>query len=365
MPFGNNPIVDRTTVENTGENAGTMIGSNSGQVNVNCGLGYNDTKALCLDITREDIAKYAQTAHIEAERRRDELFEMLMNVLANRQMADTQTLSAFCDPAMQFDYFEAQKAYMKAGTPELADILSQILAERVGESERTLLQIALGEAIQVAPKLVTTQMRTLALVFFIKHIVRYDILNHDTLTEYLENIILPIYRSGVGRKQAEFQHLNFTGCSQYAAIRSQMAVLFQRKYAGLFMSGIENDQLPKDSANTSLVELYPDLFIKCLNNDSLLQINAISTDALDSIMKEHNVTEEHQRIIRKLFHDNQMSESEVQSLIVKLVPDMQEVFDYWRNSDISVLTLSSVGVVLGAQYAQMVTGEQYDLSTWI
>lgn len=144
-----------------------------------------------------------------------------------------------------------------------------------------------------------------------------------------------------------------------------MAVLFQRKYAGLFMSGIENDQLPKDSANTSLVELYPDLFIKCLNNDSLLQINAISTDALDSIMKEHNVTEEHQRIIRKLFHDNQMSESEVQSLIVKLVPDMQEVFDYWRNSDISVLTLSSVGVVLGAQYAQMVTGEQYDLSTWI
>ncbi len=60
-----------------------------------------------------------------------------------------------------------------------------------------------------------------------------------------------------------------------------------------------------------------------------------------------------------------MSESEVQSLIVKLVPDMQEVFDYWRNSDISVLTLSSVGVVLGAQYAQMVTGEQYDLSTWI
>ena len=268
MPFGNNPIVDRTTVENTGENAGTMIGSNSGQVNVNCGLGYNDTKALCLDITREEIAKYAQTAHIEAERRRDELFEMLMNVLANRQMADTQTLSAFCDPAMQFDYFEAQKAYMKAGTPELADILSQILAERVGESERTLLQIALGEAIQVAPKLVTTQMRTLALVFFIKHIVRYDILNHDTLTEYLENIILPIYRSGVGRKQAEFQHLNFTGCSQYAAIRSQMAVLFQRKYAGLFMSGIENDQLPKDSANTSLVELYPDLFIKCLNNDS-------------------------------------------------------------------------------------------------
>ena len=85
MPFGNNPIVDRTTVENTGENAGTMIGSNSGQVNVNCGLGYNDTK----DITREEIAKYAQTAHIEAERRRDELFEMLMNVLANRQMADT------------------------------------------------------------------------------------------------------------------------------------------------------------------------------------------------------------------------------------------------------------------------------------
>ena len=86
-----------------------MIGSNSGQVNVNCGLGYNDTKALCLDITREEMAKYAQTAHIEAERRRDELFEMLMNVLANRQMADTQTLSAFAIPQCSLTIFEAQK----------------------------------------------------------------------------------------------------------------------------------------------------------------------------------------------------------------------------------------------------------------
>lgn len=343
-----------------------MIGSNSGQVTVNhYGLGYSETKALCLDIIREEIAKYAQTAYGEAERRRDELFEMLMNALDKRQMADAQTLSAFRDPAMQFDYFEAQKAYMKVGTPELADILSQLLAERVGKSERTLLQIALGEAIQVAPKLVSTQMRTLALVYFMKHVVRYGVLNHDTLAEYLQNIILPIYKNGVSRKESEFQHLNFTGCSQYAALRSRMSALFLRTYAGLFMQGIENDQLPKDSSNTSLIELYPDLFIKCLNNDSLIQINATSTDVLDTVMKKHNVTEEHRRIIKKLFHDNQMPEQAVQSLIVERVPDMQEVFDYWNNSDISILMLSSVGIVLGAQYAQMVTGEQYDLSLWI
>ena len=39
-----------------------MVGSNSGTIIVNGGLGFNDTKALCQDIIRDELAKYAQEA---------------------------------------------------------------------------------------------------------------------------------------------------------------------------------------------------------------------------------------------------------------------------------------------------------------
>lgn len=55
----------------------------------------------------------------------------------------------------------------------------------------------------------------------------------------------------------------------------------------------------------------------------------------------------------------------VQKLVVKLVPEMQDVFDYWANSGIALLTLTSVGIVIGAQYAKIITGQDYDLNIWI
>lgn len=103
-----------------------------------------------------------------------------------KKMTDAQALAEFRNPAMQFDYFEAQKAYMKAGTPELAEMLSDILVERISESSRSLLQIALGEAIRVAPKLIPAQMATLALIFNIRYSHTPQVDHYDRLVFYLK-----------------------------------------------------------------------------------------------------------------------------------------------------------------------------------
>ena len=365
MIFGDNPIVDTTTVENAGANTGAMVGSNCGTIIINGGLGFNDTKALCQDIIRDELAKYAQEAYTEAENRSEELFERVVAELDERKMTDTQALSVFSDPAMQFDYFEAQKAYMKVGTPELADILSHIIADRAGESKRTLLQITLGEAINVAPKLVETQMCTLSLVFMIKHVQVTNIYSYEDLAEHIRTRILPIYQKGISKKESEFQHLNFTGCSQYTTTSPSLSNYYQFPYPGLFMKGIARDDLPKDANGVNFADRYPDLFVKCLNNDQLLQLWCMSEADLQTTMTKLSIEKEHREIIHNLFTSNTMHRQEVQDLIIKLVPEMQELFDYWKDCQISDLALSSVGIVLGAQYAQMITGEQYDLTIWI
>lgn len=354
-----------TIVENTGDNYGIEVANNSGNIIFKKGLGYTDTKALCLDVVHDELCKYKAEAQVEAEKRNEELFNCVISKLSELSMTDEQALTEFKNPAMQFDYIEAQKAYIKAGTPELASVLSDILVKRVNESSRTLLQIALGEAITVAPKLIPTQMATLALAFNLTHTMRPSVNNHNLLVEHLRETIIPIFQSGLSNKQSEFQHLNFTGCSQYIAGSRKLSQCLRTAYMGLFMKGFGKEKLLIDETGSNLIDLYPQLFIRCLNNPKLWQINAMTEDILTSSMSNANVISNHQEFLRKVFKENVMNDDETQCKVIDILPEMKDIFDYWANSDVARISLTSVGIVIGAQYSKLINGIDYDLSIWI
>ena len=359
MKFGNDSLV---TVRNDGENHGVEMGVNHGSVVMQYGLGYNDTKELCHDIVRDEIAKYHEEALAEAQKRNDELFERFVQKLELKNMDDAQALAEFKNPAMQFDYLEAQKAYIKAGTQELLELLSGILVKRISESSRSLLQIVLGEAIQVAPKLIPSQMASLALAFVVKHTRRTSVNSHATLTTFLKDVIIPIFHSGVSQKDSEFQHLSFTGCSQQSVLSNNMIKYFKSTYTGLFMRGISQSDIPKDENDDYLNAVYPNLFTRCLNNAEIFQINAISKDDLS---QKINSGYKYNDILMKLFDENVMSDEDAQKLVEDLVPEMKDIFAYWDNSEINSCILSSVGIVIGAEYAHQVTGQDFELNIWI
>lgn len=360
MIFGNDSSV---SVENSDKNQGMMVGANYGSMAMNqYGLGYSDTKALCFDIVRDELSKYRAEASSEAEKRNEALFERVMQELGEKKMSDAQALAEFKNPAMQFDYLEAQKAYMKAGTPELLNLLSDIIVERVNESSRSLLQIALGESIQVAPKLIPAQMATLALAFIVEHTRRIAVNSHATFAGFLRDTIIPIFHSGVSHKDSEFQHLSFTGCSQQSVMSISLSKCFMANYAGLFMRGVQQVDIPKDENGTYSNDLYPDLFIRCLNSPEKFQINAINDKTIESKIARNS---KHYEKLKKLFDSNIMPDDDVKRLVESLVPEMKQLFDYWDNGEIKSCTLSSVGIIIGAQYAHQITGQKYDLHIWI
>lgn len=362
MKFGNDSSV---TVENKGENQGMIAGANYGSMTQNqYGLGYSDTKALCLDIVRDELSKYRAEALIEAQKRNDELFENLVRKLDDKQMSDAQALAEFRNPAMQFDYYEAQKAYMKTGTLELAEMLSNILVERISESSRSLLQIALGEAIQVVPKLIPSQITTLALIFVVGHTRNFLVNNHQSFSEYLKKTVLLLFDSGISQKVSEFQHLNFTGCSQQSAFSRNLIGLLKGAYPGLFMKGFDKDEIPKANSGQSLFDAYP-LFVPCLNNKDKFQIDAMTKKFLSEQIQKMSIPLKDANILMELFDKNLLPDNEAQALVEKLVPRMRDVFKYWDNGEIQHCFLSSVGIVIGAEYAQQITGEKYNLKIWI
>lgn len=362
MKFGNDSSV---TVANNGENPGMIAGANYGSMTQNqYGLGYSDTKALCLDIVQDELSKYRAEALIEAQKRNDELFQNLVRKLDDKQMSDAQALAEFRKPAMQFDYFEAQKAYMKAGTPELAEMLSNIVVERISESSRSLLQIALGEAIQVAPKLIPSQMATLALIFVVKYTIHTSVHSRETFVTYLRNTIVPLFLSGVSQKGSEFQHLCFTGCCQELLLQDNLLHILKNTYAGIFLKGFNGQDIPKDDEGNYLGDLYLDLFVGHCDDDKIY-FNATNRGDLIKKLQARSAPQKHTDILLEMFDGNIMSDDDAQEFIETLVPEMKPVLEYWKNSNIENYSLSSVGIVIGAQYSHKIVGQNYNLKIWI
>lgn len=362
MKFGNDLSV---RVENSGDNRGIETGVNNGLIVAQYGLGYNDIKAFCLDIVRNELSNYHAEALAEAQKRNEALFNKVVQKSYEKNMDGLQTLAEFKNPAMQLDYLEAQKAYMKAGTPELLELLSNILVNRISEQSRTLLNISLGEAIQIAPKLIPSQMSTLALAFTVNHTRRTTVNDHETFETFLKDTIIPIFRSGVSQKDSEFQHLCFTGCIQQTDFGKRLIEHLKSTYSSLFMEGFNGEDIPEDEDGNYLADLYLELFMPAINSVGKIQIAANNMpDLLDKI-KQLSMPEEHKEMFIQMFNNNLLSDDEAQKQIEDQIPEMAEIFQYWDSSKIMRCFLSSVGIVIGAEYSHQITRQNYDLSSWI
>lgn len=344
------------------ENNGNIIGKNNGVVYY--GMNYADVRSLCLDLIGEEINKAKQTALIEAKKRDEDLVSQILEKCAKANIKPDDMMRIFEEPALQLDFIEAEKAYIKYGTTELKDLLSHLIVKRIKEPNHNLLQIALGEAIKTAPLLLPSQINCLGLKFVLSHTQNLSVKSHDSLANYLYNYVIPIYEHGVSEKESEFQHLSYTRCATVSIASNSLEDIFLQTYTGLFFKGFDEQSLAfidNEKSNT----LYPTLFTTCLNDNKKLQINAINEDFLNKSLEILKVKESHKKYILSLFNSNKMNNKEVKGKIIEIVPKMELIFKYWQDTLISRLTLSSVGIIIGAFATENITNNIIDLSIWI
>ncbi|MBQ7328234.1 MAG: hypothetical protein IJX00_04695 [Clostridia bacterium] len=344
------------------ENNGSMVGTNHGIIY--CGMNYVDVRSLCLDLIREEISKAKDIALIEAKKRDDELVSQILKKAADANISPDDIMVALQEPALQFDFIEAEKAYIKYGTAELKELLSDLVVKRIEEPGHNLLQIVLGEAIKTAPLLLPSQINSLGLKFVLTHTKRTTVVNYQTLLEYLNQHVVPIYEKGISEKQSEFQHLSYVGCATTSIGSSSLESVLLNTYTGLFFKGFDEESLKIVDGEKSNI-LYPTLFTKCLNDNKKLQINAIDEETVKELFEKLKVKQSHQDYILSLFKSNRMNAEEVRDKVIETCPKMEQIFKYWNDSLISRLTLSSVGIIIGAFAAQNITNDYFKLSIWI
>ena len=322
------------------------------------GLTYRDTKELCTDLIKAELNIYKNDAEEIAKQRDANLLQNFLEKLSHQKIEDKTITEEFKNPDMQFSYIEAQKSYIRLGTKELEDTLSQLLVDRLKEKKRTLLQIALGEAITVVPILLPEQLDILALCFRLRYTRKLDINSLITFYNYLKESILP-HLNGEQKKNSLYQHLVYAKTGSIDMGEISLENIFLQNYPGLFMKGFDLSEIQM------FVEKYPSLFVKCLQTPSKQQISAIDSATLSNLLLSLNVTPEDKTAIELLYTQNILPHNEVKDSICKTVPQTNFLFELWNNSQLKHFSLTSIGIVLGANRSKQIHGDSFDMNIWI
>ncbi len=336
-------------------------GSDSPQIGIQnnyYGMNYENTKALCMDLINSELNIYKNEAEQTALIRDNKLLENFFERLHNENMTDSSVLKEFKNPDMQYCYVEAQKSYMRTGTKDLEDTLAQLLVDRVKTNEHNLLQIALGEAIKVVPLLLPQQLDILAMCFILRYTRSTHVYNLHTFFSYIKKVLLP-HISECSDKGSLYQHLVYTNTASIDITEISLEEVFKNVYPVIFQKGIAIDEVH------DYISKYPDLFIKSLYNPLMVQLSTFDLNTLNNACTMFNVTEEDKKYLTNLFKSQLMLPNEIRKVIIKNQPQCSNLFNLWNNSTLKHLSLTSVGIVLGAKRSNQISGETYDLSIWI
>ncbi|MBU1705967.1 hypothetical protein KKG19_04575 [Patescibacteria group bacterium] len=326
---------------------------------VNQGLSYGDVKEIALDIFNTNFLELSQEALQTAVKRAEEITNKFIEKL---KIEKPGTIDAVKDPGFQYALFEAQKSYAKTGDKDMSDVLIDVLVDRVEHGERDLRQIVLDECISVIPKLTSSQLDTLTIVFLLKYTRNFNIGDFSSLKQYLEVYIKP-FVDNLSKEQSLFQHLQFAGCGSLSIGSSKIEAIYKKTYRGLFFQGFDQAAF---EAQVGDFEKYGATTTKCLNDDQKLQINAIDEEALDKVAKDRNLDEDVSKKLKTMFNQNLMPDSVIKDKLIQLTDGfMKKLFDIWDNSAMKNMTLTSVGIAIAQANFRRKTGITLDLSVWI
>lgn len=329
----------------------------------NLGLNYSDVKEIAkneaLTVFRENFPKLSGESMKLATSRGEAIAEDFFSKL---QKENPDGINQASSPDFQDALFTVQKEHAKAGDEDLGALLVDLLVDRTKETSRTTLQIVLNESLHVAPKLTSTHLAVLAVVFSLRYTKHMGVGNLDQLNQILTTHVQP-FGDLLPNKDGAFQHLQYTGCGSISMGSVSLETLFRIHYGGLFNHGFEVKRLLELGITTSSNDNI--MFMPCLNNPEKLQIRALETDYLKTFLEIKNTSIDQIQKFEQLFQENMFNDEEIRSKIITSSPFMGSIFKSWSTTKLQNFDLTSVGIAIGHANNKRITGEFSNLSIWI
>ncbi len=319
------------------------------------GLSVTDARDIANSIFRENFPKLQAVARAEAKKN-VQLFVSELEEKITSQL-NAKEINKFQDPDIQYTLYEAIKSNARIGSEELRRNLSVLMVERIKNDDQDLKRIVYNEAISTIGKLTRDQLKILTLCFLLRYTYHTGILDWRVFNYYISKKIKPF--TDFKNTPAEFQHLEYAGCGSIGIGRWDFIQGFRENYSFLFLkpleqSGVDELNLQEDLKSEIVTQKENKYFFRFRNSKELkeyLEKKSVNTTLIDKISN--------------MYQEYIQNEEEVRKKVYEETDGGKDLARAWADSQLEHLSLTSVGIVIGAAYYEQIIEEKIYIDIWI
>lgn len=260
-----------------------------------------------------------------------------------------------------FQYISKNAAISASRSPS-ADLhrnLSSLIIQRINNDDVDFKRIVYDEAISTISKLTIDQLIIITLCYLLVYTSFSGIVSWETFKEYLNTRIKPFL--GFKNTNAEFQHIEYAGCGSIGIGSTDIINILKQRYSFLFLDLVDKAQIDSltlpDEIKKEIIELDQEedkYFIKFTNKIDF-----------ENYLEEKKIDKETTKKLVPIYEKHVKNNDEIKEMITKETSAGEKLVALWEKSKIKHLSLTSVGIVIGASYFEQTTGEKIDISNWI
>jgi hypothetical protein len=338
---------------------GAEVAIQSGRDTIlNRGLSIDDMRQI-IEALGQQIPHYTAIAREVVDAR---LVDFEKSMLEKFTQPNAARPEAFKDPDFQYLFGKAQDSYARCGDETVRDTLVDLIARRSREEQRSRLSLTLNDSIEIAAVLTKSEFAELAVAYHLKMVQFNGVGNLQGFAEALQ-LVVPMLRD-VSRHDSSYQYLEARSCATIGVLSVDLHAALVQKYGGIFCKGFERAAIDT-TLPAEKTALLDSVVIPCLNDPAKVQFSALNKEVFKDIAKMSGLTDQELDQAYALQENNVWSEQELISAVRPLVPEIELLFDLWKNTPLHRLVLTTVGIAIG--HAKLVGTGKFDaeLAIWI
>lgn len=262
---------------------------------------------------------------------------------------------------MQLCYIDAQKGYISYGDETSEKILLELLKDRISESDKSILQISLNEAVKVAPLLMKKHLNALSLLFFVKEMSIMGIRTRAELIDFIKDVVLKFTKDSSLTK-VDYEHLEYNKCiTKIEILKSDIFEIMRSKYKYYFLKEISYDDFQQKYSQ--LTKYIGSLAFFNVDSDNMLRFKEV--DSFLSYNELDIISSDDREMFNKMLKDLTMSDEEFERTILDNNDLLCPLFYTWKDDLMSSCSLTTIGKVLAMTNIKLELKMPVDMSIWI
>ncbi len=336
------------------------VAKSGGQIIVQQGLTLSEVKEMITNIVEHKLVDLKKEA---IEIYKDRLHDFEINI--HKRLADLKPdeLNKLRDPDLQIALAEAAVISGRKQDIELRETLANLVIGRImncGEGREELKNIVYNEAIKTIEKMTVDQLKIITLCYLVRYTRYLVIFSWDQFNDYLKTTIKPFmdYKD----TNAEFQHIEYAGCGSIQSfIVFDIINGFRKNYSILFSNLLEESEID----GLDIPEEIKRNIIAKDEKENKYSFKFLSRQALDDWLKDNSIDKENSDKITQAYETHIKSLAEVEDDLKQRTEIGKELIRLFKDTTLSSLKLTSVGIVIAATYLEQLTGTKVNIDVWI